>query len=99
LKSPNGKAQIWKYADALAEIHSMLMTVLDELKRHNFVLYYPFDESVPREKRRDVAMKALLADVSCQVPTLSQQMASQSMSILLGTGWQERFLGPRKPSL
>jgi hypothetical protein len=32
LGKEEGKAQIWKYADALAKIHSMLMVVLDELK-------------------------------------------------------------------
>jgi L-lactate utilization protein LutB len=37
--------------------------LFNELKRKNFTLYWPFDEAVPRENRRNVARKALLADV------------------------------------
>jgi len=37
--------------------------VLDELKRRGFKVYWPFDEEVPKEERRDIARKALLADV------------------------------------
>lgn len=37
--------------------------VLDELKKRGFKVYWPFDEEVPKEKRRDIARKALLADV------------------------------------
>lgn len=37
--------------------------IFEELKRRNFMVYWPFDEEVAKEKRRDVARKALLADV------------------------------------
>jgi L-lactate utilization protein LutC len=37
--------------------------VFDELKRRKFTLYWPFDENVSRKERRNVARKALLADV------------------------------------
>jgi len=37
--------------------------IFEELKKQNFTLYWPFDENVPREKRRKVARKALLTDV------------------------------------
>jgi len=37
--------------------------IFEELKRRNFVVYWPFDEEVAKEERRDVARKALLADV------------------------------------
>jgi L-lactate utilization protein LutB len=37
--------------------------VFDELRRRKFRLYWPFDENVPRKKRRNIARKALLADV------------------------------------
>ena len=32
LSSDDGKSMIWKYADALAKIHSMLISILDELE-------------------------------------------------------------------
>ena len=37
--------------------------VFEELKRRGFTLFWPFDEDVAKEKRRDVMRKALLADV------------------------------------
>jgi len=37
--------------------------IFEELKRRNFTLYWPFDEAVPKEHRRSIARKALLADV------------------------------------
>lgn len=37
--------------------------IFDELKRRDFKVYWPFDEEVPKEERRNVARKALLADV------------------------------------
>jgi len=37
--------------------------IFKELKRRNFTVYWPFDEAVPKEERRNVARKALLADV------------------------------------
>ena len=37
--------------------------IFAELKRRNFTVYWPFDEAVPKEERRNVARKALLADV------------------------------------
>jgi L-lactate utilization protein LutB len=37
--------------------------IFEELKRLDFVLYWPFDKNVPREKRREIAQKALLADI------------------------------------
>lgn len=37
--------------------------VFEELRNRGFTLFWPFDEEVPREERRDVARKALLADV------------------------------------
>jgi len=37
--------------------------VFKELKRRKFILYWPFDDTVPREHRRDIARKALLTDV------------------------------------
>jgi len=37
--------------------------IFEELKRRNFTVYWPFDEAVPKEKRRNIARKALLADV------------------------------------
>lgn len=32
LSCPEGKSAIWKYADALAKIHSMLLAVFEELR-------------------------------------------------------------------
>lgn len=37
--------------------------VFEELKRRGFTLFWPFDENVAKEERRNVAKKALLADV------------------------------------
>jgi len=37
--------------------------IFAELKRRNFTVYWPFDEAVGKEERRNVARKALLADV------------------------------------
>lgn len=37
--------------------------IFEELKRRNFTVYWPFDEAVPKEERRNIARKALLADV------------------------------------
>jgi len=37
--------------------------IFQELKRRGFSLYWPFDDAVPREERRNIARKALLADV------------------------------------
>lgn len=37
--------------------------IFEELKRQNFILYWPFDEDVAKEQRRDIARKALLSDV------------------------------------
>lgn len=37
--------------------------IFEELKRRNFTMNWPFDEVVPREERRKIARKALLADV------------------------------------
>jgi len=37
--------------------------VFKELKRRGFTLFWPFGENVTKEERRDVARKALLADV------------------------------------
>lgn len=37
--------------------------VFEELKRRNFTVYWPFDETVKKEERRDIARKALLTDV------------------------------------
>jgi len=37
--------------------------VFEELKRRDFTLFWPFDEKVAKEERRNVARKALLTDV------------------------------------
>ena len=37
--------------------------VFDELKRRGFKVYWSFDEEVPKEEQRNIARKALLADV------------------------------------
>ena len=37
--------------------------IFKELKRRGFKLFWPFDEKVPKEERRNIARKALLADV------------------------------------
>jgi len=37
--------------------------IFDELERRNFTVYWPFDEKVAKEERRNIARKALLADV------------------------------------
>ena len=37
--------------------------ILKELKRKGFTVYWPFDETVPKEERTNVARQALLADV------------------------------------
>lgn len=37
--------------------------VFEELKKRGFTVYWPFDEAVPKEERRNVARRALLADV------------------------------------
>lgn len=37
--------------------------VLEELERRGFTLFWPFGKNVAKEERRDVARKALLADV------------------------------------
>jgi hypothetical protein len=37
--------------------------IFKELKRGKFTLYWPFDEEVPKEEQRNIAKKALLADV------------------------------------
>jgi L-lactate utilization protein LutB len=37
--------------------------VFEELKKRGFTLFWPFDENVAKEKRRNVARKALLADI------------------------------------
>jgi len=37
--------------------------VFDELKRRGFKVYWPYDEEVPKEERRNIGRKALLADV------------------------------------
>lgn len=37
--------------------------VFEELERKGFTLFWPFGENVTKEERRDVARKALLADV------------------------------------
>jgi len=37
--------------------------VFEELKRRNFTVYWPFDEAVPKEERRNTERKALLTDV------------------------------------
>lgn len=37
--------------------------IFEELERRGFTVYWPFDEAVPKEERRNIARKALLADV------------------------------------
>jgi len=37
--------------------------IFEELKRRGFTLFWPFDENVPKEERRNIARKALLTDV------------------------------------
>jgi len=37
--------------------------IFEELKRRNFTVHWPFDETVKKEQRRDIARKALLTDV------------------------------------
>lgn len=37
--------------------------IFKELKRRNFTVYWPFDEGVAKKEQRDIARKALLADV------------------------------------
>jgi L-lactate utilization protein LutB len=37
--------------------------IFEELERRNFTVYWPFDKKVAKEKRRNIARKALLADV------------------------------------
>jgi len=37
--------------------------IFEELKKRNFIVCWPFDEKVAKKERRDVARKALLADV------------------------------------
>lgn len=37
--------------------------ILKELKRQGFTVYWPFDEKVAKREQRDIARKALLADV------------------------------------
>jgi L-lactate utilization protein LutB len=37
--------------------------IFEELERRGFQIFWPFDERVPKSKRRDVARKAMLTDV------------------------------------
>ena len=37
--------------------------IFEELTRRSFTVYWPFDEAVPREERRNIARKALLSDI------------------------------------
>jgi len=37
--------------------------LFEKLRKKNFILYWPFDKRVPKEERRNIARKALLADV------------------------------------
>jgi len=37
--------------------------IFEELKRRNYILYWPFDAAIPKEERRDITRRALLADV------------------------------------
>lgn len=37
--------------------------IFEELKRRNYMLYWPFGAAIPKEERRNIARRALLADV------------------------------------
>jgi L-lactate utilization protein LutB len=37
--------------------------IFEALKKKGFTVYWPYDEAVPRQERRNIARKALLADV------------------------------------
>jgi hypothetical protein len=70
--------------------------IFEELKRRNFTVYWPFDEGVPREERRGVARRALLADVflsSSNALTVEGQIVNVDAT---GNRVAGMIFGPRK---
>ena len=70
--------------------------VFDELKMRGFTLFWPFDEKVAREERRDVARKALLTDVflsSSNAITMDGKIVNVDAT---GNRIAGMFFGPKK---